>query len=888
MSPVRLTSFVRLGLILVVCGSSARVDAATLRVRVTDPTGAAVPAAALRLENVASGTEQTANSAADGSFAFEGLMAGSYRLSARSAGFSEEARFFKVESAEDAIESEVRLSVGNLSTSVTVTAARNLRDSQVIPLRAETLGAAELNRDNPVSTGDFLVRAPGISLVSNGPFQVRPRLRGLDSTRVLILADGERLNNARTATDRAGVEVGLVDPSEIERVEIVSGSGSVLYGTDALSGTINILTRQPSPGEAWRLTGGARGYYSTNEEGRRGTLTLGASGPRFGARLSASKEDFHDYRSGSPFGESSASLFTDGTLHRSDTIDDNFPPFRFDAFPDPFNAPFTRDSDVVPNSASEASNVSATVVAEPTDDQTLTLRYSRRHAQNVGFADFQPPLFFQGIRLPFSKLDKWSAQYQVRNLTPWFASLRATAYYQVQDRKLENIDVPVQFPAPTPRTFFPINVFRLLINSSTEQEVKTPGIDVQGSFLLSPRNVLTAGFTVYEDRSHDSRTSTSGTYLVGNVSLGARGPQANVFPEPMLLAQSPTTFPTRVPDASLRDVGVFVQDEWDLTSQLHVVAGARFDSYRVTTEPTPGYNVAPVIAGAVPAIDPSTLPNPDGDRISRSAFTGDLGAVYKLNERTSIIAHYGRSYRHPNLEELLFAGPATAGNIAPNINVKPEKGDNLDLGVKIRSGRVSEQISYFRNTYHGLISQEFVATLPGNSFLAQAVNFSKVRIQGVEAEVDVPFAVGGALFTAFASGAYTHGQVLDATNPLTGEPLDDTPQDNISPLKVMSGLRVTDRRGRLWAEYGNRIQKKVERVSALLTGSPFAIAQDYFGLNGFTLHRIAAGYNWNVRGYDAGLTLALENLGDRFFREQFQFAPARGRSFTVGLRLERR
>ena len=216
MSPVRFSSFVRLGLILVVCGSSARVDAATLRVRVTDPTGAAVPAAALRLENVASGTEQTANSAVDGSYAFDGLVAGSYRLSARSAGFSEEARFFKVETAEDSIESEVRLSVGNLSTSVTVTAARNLRDSQVIPLRAETLGAAELNRDNPVSTGDFLVRAPGISLVSNGPFQVRPRLRGLDSTRVLILADGERLNNARTATDRAGVEVGLVDPSEIE------------------------------------------------------------------------------------------------------------------------------------------------------------------------------------------------------------------------------------------------------------------------------------------------------------------------------------------------------------------------------------------------------------------------------------------------------------------------------------------------------------------------------------------------------------------------------------------------------------------------------------------------------------------------------------------------
>ena len=104
----------------------------------------------------------------------------------------------------------------------------------------------------------------------------------------------------------------------------------------------------------------------------------------------------------------------------------------------------------------------------------------------------------------------------------------------------------------------------------------------------------------------------------------------------------------------------------------------------------------------------------------------------------------------------------------------------------------------------------------------------------------------------------------------------------------MSGLSGHRRRGRLWAEYGNRVQKKVERVSPLLTDSPFAIAQDIFGLRGFTLHRVAAGYNWNAHGYDAGLTLALENLGDKFYREQFQFAPARGRSFTVGLRLERR
>ena len=84
-------------------------------------------------------------------------------------------------------------------------------DALLVPLRTDTVGRDEIQNLSPTSTGDALVSAPGITPVGGGPFGVRPRLRGLDSTRLLVLVDGERLNNARTATDRAGTEVGLVD-----------------------------------------------------------------------------------------------------------------------------------------------------------------------------------------------------------------------------------------------------------------------------------------------------------------------------------------------------------------------------------------------------------------------------------------------------------------------------------------------------------------------------------------------------------------------------------------------------------------------------------------------------------------------------------------------------
>jgi hemoglobin/transferrin/lactoferrin receptor protein len=885
----------------------APAGAAEIKGAVTDANGGALPEASVALENVATGVETAVTTDAGGRYAFPAVPVGIYRVSALVSGFSQDARTISLAAAEESVEVSFTLSVGALTADVMVTATRSARDTLDIPLRAETIGPAQLRERTPTSTGDAMVEVPGITPVGDGPFQTRPRLRGLDSTRVLVLVDGERLNNARTATDRAGVEVGLAEVDAVQSVEVASGSGSVLYGTDALSGTINIITDQPQLGDRVRVTGGLFGFYSTNENGRRGALRIGVSGPRFAIGVSGSLEEFDDYESGGGEGEAledSRPLFSgpcpvsgasrNPCLNQADTIDDNFG-FNFNAFPEPFNAPFVRTTRVVPTSGFQGDNLNARALFAIDDKQSVRLKYVRRHAEDVGFPDFQPPQFFQGIVLPFSNLDKVSGRYQARNLSSWFAALTATVYYQHQNRKLQNIDIPVQFPAPTAQTFFPVNVFRLLINSTTEQDVSTWGLDVQNTFLLSPRNVLTAGFTAYRDRSADDRLSSTQMNLVGQVVLGARGPAAVVLPALRPLGPPAVTQPVRVPDASFRDVGIFAQDEWDLSPRWKLVAGIRYDKYNVASEATPGYEVQSLATGAQPPIDPSTLPSLNGQTVSRDAFTGDAGLVFKLDEHVSLTAHLGRSYRHPNLEELFFSGPATIGNIVPNIQVGPEKGTNLDFGVKVRSGRVAGSLGYFNNKYDGFISTEIVAAgccglPPANpsSTVSQAINFSDVRIQGVEGDVHAPFTVGRALVTVFASASWNHGEILSGENPLTGVDLAGTPQDNITPFKLMSGVRLSDRAGRLWFEYSNRHQKEVERIAEGLIGSRFLIAQDVYGLNGFTVHRVGAGFEWRrADRYGVGLVVNLDNLTNAFYREQFQFAPARGRSFTVGLHLRK-
>lgn len=339
----------------------------------------------------------------------------------------------------------------------------------------------------------------------------------------------------------------------------------------------------------------------------------------------------------------------------------------------------------------------------------------------------------------------------------------------------------------------------------------------------------------------------------------------------------------RVPNAAFRDIAVFAQDEWRVAPRLSVIGGLRGDFYNVSTENTPGYDIAPVVAGAVPAIDPSTLPDVNGESITRSALTGDFGVVYNPGGQVNPFIRIGRSYRHPNLEELLFAGPATAGSIAPSIKVKPETGTNFDIGAKFNAGRVSGGVYAFVNHYSNFISQEFVATTAAGP-LAQAINFGDVRIRGLEFALDAPLVTPYGVWSFNGSGALTHGTIVEGIGP-NGINLDDSPADNITPTKFVGALRYTETKGRLWVEYGIRAQTDIDRVALTLSQSPFLIPQDLLSLDGFTVQRLAWGVNLSRVRERVGVTFAIENLANKYYRDHYQFAPSRGRSFTVGFNI---
>jgi hemoglobin/transferrin/lactoferrin receptor protein len=855
--------------------------AGTIRGTVSDSTGAAVPAARVVLHVVATGQETVVETDQEGRFRFDAPAIGTYLVIVTRGGFSEVARTVVVEQVESDLDVPMSLEVGVLSAEVSVTASLSEREVRQIPLHVDTISKAAVEQANTLSTGDALTTAANVNPVGNGPFGVRPRLRGLDSTRLLVLVDGERLNTARQATDRTGAEVGLVSPDSIDRMEIINGAGTVMYGSDALAGTINIITNEPVFTPTKQLVYGFNGFYTSNESGMRGTATIGATTPRFTFRVQAGAEKYDNYKAGKFDVEDTRPYFADGTLDRADTIDDNFG-FAFNAFPDPFNAPYVRTDDEILNSQAEGKFVNASSLIKLGERRSVRIRYQSRRMQDVGFPDFAQPYFFNATSLPKSNLDRVSARYEAQAVTPWLANLSLAAHFQRTERLLSNV-LPVQFPAPTPVAFFPISVMRLDVVSDTEQRVSTPGIDLHAVFVPAKNHLLTAGTTFYRDSSSDQRTTSTTMSLVGQVVLGARGPAAVPLPSPVALGPATIAHPVRVPDASLRDIAVFAQDEWRVRPTVSVIAGLRGDFYTVVTENTPGYDVISVVGNATPAIDPSTLPNPAGTTTSRKALTGDIGVVTNTDGAINPFIRFGRSYRHPNLEEMLFAGPATAGTIIPNIEVKPETGNNFDAGVKFRAGKVTGGAYYFLNQYQNFIAQDMPVATNASGVLTQATNYGDVRVTGIEVSAAAPLVFRPGVLTLTGAAAFTRGTVTEGVNPLDNSSLAGTPFDNITPAKLVINARFTKSSGLWWAEYGLRSQAEVTRVAETLLDSPFLIAQDLQSLAGFSVQRVGLGINLG-RGRDrASLVFAVENLTDSFYREQFQFAPARGRSFTIGL-----
>lgn len=256
------------------------VSAAGLRGAVTDPDGRPTPGARVVVSSARQGSI-TLDVAADGSFAATGLPDGEYVVRAVLDGFAADPATIRL-SGEATTEVPLRLRVAAVAESMVVSAAHTDLPLSEAASTISVISGTEVATRQLRAVGDALRFVPGLSVSQNGGFGNLSSLftRGGESDFTLVLIDGMRANAFGGGLDLA--QIPLVD---VERVEVVRGPQSAVFGAEALGGVVQIVTtqRQKNRGDltleggslgTMRVRGGAGGthrglsYHLAMEHGR--------------------------------------------------------------------------------------------------------------------------------------------------------------------------------------------------------------------------------------------------------------------------------------------------------------------------------------------------------------------------------------------------------------------------------------------------------------------------------------------------------------------------------------------------------------------------------------------------------------------------------------------
>jgi hemoglobin/transferrin/lactoferrin receptor protein len=236
---------------------------------------------------------------------------GTYILKATLIGFKDYKKEVEIE-AGDSLIINIYLQPVNikLDDEVIISARRIGAADHPAPEAITLIGAKELTRDAARTVPEALSGATGVFLQKTNHGGGSPFIRGLTGNQNLMLIDGIRLNNA---TFRYGPNqyLATIDPLTTERIEVVRGSGSVLYGSDAIGGVVQVFTRNPEYSSRGFKTGGnfmAKWMSRDMEKTGRGEIQL--AGEKVAFLGGFTYNDFGDIYAGKGLGKETPTGYT--------------------------------------------------------------------------------------------------------------------------------------------------------------------------------------------------------------------------------------------------------------------------------------------------------------------------------------------------------------------------------------------------------------------------------------------------------------------------------------------------------------------------------------------------------------------------------------------------
>lgn len=231
----------------------------------------------------------------DGAFALVGLELGKYQLKFTHSGYEPEIFEVTVSKKPGKLIKVIMLQKNpillTIKEEITVTAQADSIIDVGLPSHRTILPSSVLTELGTANVAEAVEKVPGVAMVGKGGYSMAPSIRGLAEHRILLLVDGVRITSER----RIGASASFINLNYIDHIEINRGPYSVFYGSGAIGGVINIVTKTPTPDAPFK--GDLRLGYNTIRKERAASINLSAPLGKFAFMIAANGKDAGDYSS---------------------------------------------------------------------------------------------------------------------------------------------------------------------------------------------------------------------------------------------------------------------------------------------------------------------------------------------------------------------------------------------------------------------------------------------------------------------------------------------------------------------------------------------------------------------------------------------------------------
>ena len=582
-----------------------------------------------------------------------------------------------------------------------VTATKTQLEKKEVPQSVEVITEQKIKELGAYSVQDALRLANNIDVQDNGMTGNQVQMRGNSTMHTLILVDGKRMAAENTQSSKNAYELKRINISDVERIEIIRSNGSALYGSDAIGGVINIITKKSTtPSISVNMHTGTKDEATSfmYSSGRQGKLSLKIGGGIEKVR----KLDSGVYKSYSKNTKTGAVTSTDasstnmyGTRRFLNTglsyafddnhsldFDMNFMREQLKSFSwnsmatDYTETQMTTMLAFLRKNAIAGGAPAAVVNSQAFIDKLLAKGYTMEQL-NASMPDpttikKYPQIsshFYNNTRSDYSLGYNGKDGKHDYNFRTYFSELRKdnTSWYKNLNT---NADKFVDFDQ---------NNYKQLV------------VEGKDSYKMDDNNTLTFGAEYKKD-------IMNGTHLKG------RGTDQH---DVTVNGKSKTSS-----EVSSETAAVYLQNEWKIGDKLLLIPAVRIDhhdSFGTHTSPK-------------------------------------LGATYKLSENARVKANWGKGYRAPTLYEL-YSQMEKVGmapmpvNVIGNPDLQPEESTNFDFGFEAEKGKVSGKVSYYQNKIKNMIDggDYDPDKLAQNIIWSKYINRGEVEIKGLESEIGYNF-----------------------------------------------------------------------------------------------------------------------------------------------------